>query len=110
MPKKFCLGCGQLTENGSRCTTCEAERIAVRNSKPKYSQARGLGSRHRARAKAVAQAAQVCPRCGQEPTKDNPMTGHHTVPRAKGGDDSTPMVALCRRCNSQVGDGVWPPA
>lgn len=104
MPKKFCLGCGTLTENGSRCEACEAKRLAAQNSRPKYSQARGLGSRHRKRAKAVTTGVQVCPRCGQEPSKSNPMTAHHTVARAKGGDDTTPLVPLCRRCNSEIGD------
>lgn len=104
MPKKFCLGCKELTSYGSYCETCQAERDAVENSRPRYSQARGLGSRHRKRAKAVVAAAQVCQRCGCPPTENNPLTAHHTTARAKGGDDTTPLVALCRRCNSSIGD------
>jgi 5-methylcytosine-specific restriction endonuclease McrA len=104
MPVKFCLGCHELTTNGSYCEKCQEGRDAAQNSRPRYSQARGLGSRHRARAKAVVAAAQVCERCGKEPTPDNPLTAHHVVARAKGGDDTTPLVALCRRCNSSIGD------
>ena len=104
MPAKFCLDCGELTRDGSRCADCQQERTARINARPKpNTTARGLGHAHRIRAKAVVQAAQACQRCGHPGTPDNPLTAHHTVARAKGGTDS-PMVALCRRCNSQIGD------
>lgn len=104
MPMKFCLGCGKLTDNGSRCPPCQAalqKRISAARGTTKQ---RGLGGSHRRRAEKVVAAARVCGRCGEPPTEDNPLTAHHTTARAKGGDESTPMVALCRRCNSSLGD------
>lgn len=109
MPSKFCLDCKALFKvvpggSASRCEDCQAgldARINAR-AKPNTTQ-RGLGYAHRVRAKLVVQAAQVCSRCGQPPTTGNPLTAHHTTARAKGGQDS-PMVALCRSCNSMIGD------
>lgn len=109
MPSKFCLGCRELFtvvpgQSASRCPDCQAGLIARMNARPKANTtSRGLGAAHRAKAKAVVQAAQVCQHCGQPPTPGNPLTGHHTVARAKGGGES-PMVAVCRRCNSSIGD------
>lgn len=104
MPAKFCLGCGELTRNGSRCEDCQQERDARINARPKGNTTqRGLGYAHRVKAKAVVVAAQVCTRCQQPPSPSNPLTAHHTTARAKGGGES-PMVALCRRCNSAIGD------
>lgn len=108
MPAKFCLDCGELftptPDESSRCGDCAAEWTMRRNARPKRNTtARGLGYAHRVKAKAVVAVAQACARCQQPPTPDNPLTAHHTTARAKGGGDS-PMVALCRRCNSSIGD------
>lgn len=111
MPMKFCIEptCKQLfkVEPGgstSRCEDCQAGLDARMSARPKGNTTqRGLGYAHRVRARAVVAAAQVCSRCGQPPTPANPLTGHHTTARARGGQDS-PMVALCRSCNSSVGD------
>lgn len=103
MPMKFCLTCRKLTNNGSRCPECERDFLADQSGRRGTTKQRGLGGTHRRRAEKVVAAAQVCARCGQPPTPTNPLTAHHTQARAKGGDETTPLVALCRRCNSQVG-------
>lgn len=103
MPMKFCLGCKKLTTNGSRCPTCQTELNQAIDANRGNRHQRGLGYQHTKAAKEIVQAAQVCTRCGQPPTPGNPLTAHHTQARAKGGDHTTPMVAMCRRCNSQIG-------
>ena len=103
MPAKFCLRCKKLTKNGSRCENCEADYQREQEAHRPTTTQRGLGWKHQQRAKAVLANAQVCERCAQPPTPDNPLTAHHTQARAKGGHDS-PMIALCRRCNSSIGD------
>lgn len=103
MPAKFCLGCGELTRNGSRCEECTEEWTARRNARPKANTTkRGLGHAHRMRAQAVVAAAQVCAECGQPPTKEDPLTADHTIPRSQGGADS-PLRAVHRSCNSRAG-------
>jgi 5-methylcytosine-specific restriction endonuclease McrA len=103
MPAKFCLDCGELTRNGSRCEDCDTERTARRNARPKANTTqRGLGHAHRARAKAVLAAAQVCEMCGMPPTTADPLTADHTIPRSRGGGDS-PLRAVHRSCNSRAG-------
>lgn len=104
MPMKFCLGCGQLTDNGSRCPACQSQMNKAISAKRGTTKQRGLGGTHRRKAEKIVKAAQVCGICGQPPTPDNPLTAHHTTARAKGGDHSTPMMAACRRCNSSIGD------
>lgn len=104
MPKKFCLDCHDLTENGSRCPTCAAKFKRRQFANKGTTKARGLGGTHRRKAEKIVKDVAACPRCGRPPTEDNPMTAHHTVARAKGGDHDTPLVPLCRQCNSEVGD------
>lgn len=103
MPAKFCLGCRKLTTNGSYCPTCQTSREQARDQRRGTTTQRGLGWSHQQRAAQVTAGVQVCPKCGQQPTKDNPITAHHTTARAKGGAESQ-LTALCRRCNSQIGD------
>lgn len=106
MPAKFCLDCRELTTNGSRCEDCQQERTARINARPKPNTTkRGLGQAHRARALAVVAAAQVCGMCGRPPTKDDPLTADHTVPRSQGGGDS-PLRAAHRSCNSRAGGSL----
>lgn len=103
MPAKFCLDCGELTRDGSRCADCQQERVARINSRRKRNTtARGLGHAHRVRAKAVVDAAQVCAICGRPPTPDDPLTADHIIPRSKGGTDG-PLRAAHRSCNSRRG-------
>ena len=104
MPAKFCLRCKNLTRNGSRCENCETEIQRERDTYRLSTTRRGLGWTHQKRARAVVANVTQCPKCGAEITPDNPITAHHTVARAKGGDDTTPMIPLCRRCNSSIGD------
>lgn len=104
MPKKFCLTCRELTDNGSRCPKCQTELNQRKESARGTTKQRGLGGTHRRKAEKIVKAAQVCQRCGVPPTSDNPLTAHHTQARAKGGGHDTPMIALCRRCNSSIGD------
>jgi hypothetical protein len=109
MPSKFCLDCKDLFKvmpdgSASRCPACQAGLDARLNARPKANTtARGLGHAHRVRAKAVVAAAQCCQRCGCPPTPGNPLTAHHTRARSKGGQDS-PLIALCRSCNSKIGN------
>lgn len=106
MPKRFCLDCPTLidTSTGSRCPDHQAAYEQRRSTTRGTTKQRGLGGTHRRRAEKIVAEAQVCGSCSEPPTKDNPLTAHHTTARAKGGDESTPMVALCRRCNSSIGD------
>ena len=46
-----------------------------------------------------------CQYCGKRPSKDNPLTLDHIVPKAAGGTDRPDnIVAACRRCNYAKGD------
>lgn len=107
MPAKFCLDCGELftptPEESSRCGDCGETRRLQRNARPKDNTTmRGLGQAHRVRARAVVAAAQVCAMCGRPPTKADPLTADHTIPRSQGGADS-PLRAVHRSCNSRAG-------
>jgi 5-methylcytosine-specific restriction endonuclease McrA len=107
MPAKFCLDCGELftptPDESSRCGDCGAERTMRINARPKRNTTqRGLGAAHRARAQAVLATAQVCAICGRPPTKQDPLTADHTIPRSQGGGDS-PLRAAHRSCNSRAG-------
>ena len=104
MPAKFCLGCKKLTTNGSRCPTCQAALMRQQSAAKGTTKQKGLGGTHRRRAEKIVQGITQCPRCGKAPTPDNPITAHHVIARAKGGDETTPLVPLCRQCNSQIGD------
>lgn len=103
MPKRFCLDCRKLTDKGSRCPECQATLMQKVNAKRGTTTQRGLGWAHQKRAAEVLAGVECCPRCGREPTPDNPLTAHHSQARARGGGDS-PLVPLCRKCNSEIGD------
>jgi hypothetical protein len=105
-PTRFCLelDCRKLTTAGSRCPDCQAKLVKRMNAARGTTKQRGLGGTHRRKAEKIVKAATVCSKCGKPPTADNPLTAHHTTARAKGGNESTPMIALCRRCNSSIGD------
>jgi hypothetical protein len=116
MPKRFCIGCLQLydrdTTNTQRCPRCQPAATAARNARP-GSSSRGLGWAHSQRKQADAgyQAATRCQctgcpwcgsGCGQPFTSKNPKTAGHTIPRKRGGGGS-PILAICRACNSADG-------
>jgi len=104
MPAKFCLDCGELTRDGSRCADCQQERTARINARPKgNTTARGLGWMHQKRTRELLkQPGLVCVRCGLPGTPDDPLTGGHTVDRSRGGVDS-PLRPEHRSCGSRAG-------
>jgi len=128
MPKRFCQchGCPSCnTTTGShgklfdldttgtlKCPGCQAVATQKRNARPSSSQ-RGLGWKFSKRKAADRQYQQAtscqcrgCPQhtgiCGVAFTAANPKTAGHTVPRSQGGG-SSPIMAVCRRCNSSDG-------
>lgn len=91
--KRVCLGCGILTDHGSRCPTCQAELMrrmdAQRGPREHYA------GDYRTRAKAVRESAVACHWCGGGFTSDNPVQADHVTPR----DPASVLVPSCRRCN-----------
>lgn len=104
MPMKFCLECGTLTANGSRCETCAPIAATRRAARRGSTKERGLGGTHRRAAEKVVQAATECAMCGKPPTEADPLTADHIIPRAAGGVDS-PLRAVHQSCNSRRGAG-----
>ena len=99
--KRVCLGCGVLTDVGSRCSSCQAtlDRAieARRGPRPHYA------GNYQTRAKYVRANAIVCWICGEGARVDDPWTADHVLP----GDasPSTPLAAAHRSCNSRRGNG-----
>ncbi len=86
MPRRRCLDCPQMTENGSRCPSCTKARKKVRND-------------DRTVAKAQVARECRCAVCGT--TKD--LTADHVIPLARGGTNEGRRQTLCRRHNSSKG-------
>lgn len=85
MPYRVCLGCGQLTRNGSRCTGCQLRKGSTREWR-----------KTRAR---ILKASPTCAYCGEPATEID-----HLVPVAKGGTDHLDnLVSACRSCNRSKG-------
>lgn len=99
-----CLDCG-TPSRGTRCLAHTAERERGRGTR----QQRGLGATHQqARAALIATSATVCALCGQQGSwtdARDPLTAHHTTPRAHGGHDS-PLVPAHSSCNARDGANV----
>ena len=90
-------GCPELVATGSRCQR-------HRKESPTYLQRDWAERKRRARAVAqhVAEHGWWCPgwKVSQHPSRD--LTADHVVPVVDGGRDS-PLVVLCRSCNSRRG-------
>lgn len=110
-PQRTCLPHADASP-GERCherttrTRCErhervyqAYRAARRGDA--YSSPEYRAERHR-----VLDGVTVCPGCGRAPTRRNPMTADHIVPRAQGGGARGNLRPLCRECNSRRGATV----
>ena len=104
MPKRFCLDCTQLTDNGSRCKPCQARLMRNVNAKRGTTKQRGLGGTHRRAAEKIVKAAKYCAICGNEPTESDPLTADHVIPRSRGGSEDSPLIAVHRSCNSRRGN------
>lgn len=106
MPFKFCLGCGELTRNGSRCETCQTALDRQHEIARGTSTQRGYGSAWRKTAReAVAAHRQahgdVCLGWNRPAHPATDLTADHRIPKALGGTDEPSNVqVLCRSCNS----------
>ena len=94
--KRVCLGCNTLTDHGSYCQSCAAERERKRS--------KDRGPRHytyeyRKAAKAVRESASQCWICGEGAKPADPWTADHLVP----GDPYSPLAPAHRSCNSRRG-------
>lgn len=91
--KRVCLGCGVLTDHGSRCPTCQAALMrrmdAQRGARPHYA------GDYRARAKAVRESTIACAICGQGPRPTDPWQADHIIE----GDPASPLQGVHRSCN-----------
>lgn len=93
-------GCGLLAPR--RCPRHPMGRQRRRPSP----RARGYDAAWARRSKAAIAEQPWCSRCGTEGTPNNPLTGDHPVPLARGGSRDQEPAVLCRRCNSRKGVGV----
>ena len=114
MPRRFCIEivngepCAAIFDGPTqRCPPHQAAADKRRNTDaPGRTSAtqRGYGAEWRRVSAQVIAASKVCHWCGEQPTKDNPMTADHIVPRALGGTNArSNLVGACRRCNSARG-------
>ena len=96
MPTRRCLGCGQLTTDGSRCKACELKRNAAYEASParrNYKKQR-YGGTWQAKSKAIRQAwvqrhGWVCPGWQRLPHASSDLVVDHDV------------GVLCRTCNAK---------
>lgn len=102
MGVKVCMtdGCFQPTA-GTRCPVHEAEWQRARNKR------RGKQRTRHAAYRGASLAGLVCACCGG----GSDLTRHHVIPLGYAGKVDLPawacgfsIVAMCRRCNSSVGD------
>jgi DNA-directed RNA polymerase subunit RPC12/RpoP len=90
MPKRWCIGCGDLfdldTTGTLRCPACQAIATAKRQARPNTTR-RGYGTPHqklRARLLAAFQPGQPCARCGKPiRTKADAQLGHIDADRSR---------------------------
>jgi 5-methylcytosine-specific restriction endonuclease McrA len=100
---KPCLDCGRVSTNGSRCANCEQHRRALLESRRNRGtrQQRGYTAEWAHIVKVAIGQSPRCTNCGDRVSLDNPLTGDHIVPLAKGGQSVRDNCqVLCRRCNS----------
>ena len=105
-PRRFptpCIDCHAISMF-NRCPACTKRWEQSRGS----STARGYGADWRAVRAAAIAAAPRCVDCGHTGSPENPLTGDHRVPLARGGT-RTPRVdevdVRCRSCNARRGKG-----
>lgn len=101
-----CLACGRPTRNGSRCPPCAQAREQKRDQQRGTRTQRGYGNEWHRRAKQAIAASPICVDCGHTGSPDNPLTGDHPVPLARGGEQLPAVIVVrCRVCNSRRGAG-----
>lgn len=106
MPKKFCLGCGELTTNGSRCPPCQTKLNKEIETRRGSRHQRGYGSQWAAISKKAladhrAKHGNTCPGWQRPPHPATDLTTDHILPKALGGTDHPQnLQILCRPCNS----------
>lgn len=93
--KRACLDCRELSENGSRCVSCDARRGAARAA----GRAHYRGD-YRKRAAEVRANATICWLCGNGARIDDPWTADHVEP----GNPDSVLLPAHRSCNSARGD------
>lgn len=102
-----CLDCQRPTRNGSRCPSCAKSREQQRDQRRGTRTQRGYGNDWDRLAKQAIAEQPWCTDCGHTGSEDNPLTGDHVVPLARGGERLPPVVVVrCRRCNSRRGAGA----
>ena len=93
--KRPCLDCRNLTENKSRCDSCESRRDSIRNASRRH-----YAGDYAKRAAAVRAGAVTCWICGLPRIEGDPWTADHVLP----GDPNSPLLPAHRSCNSRRGD------
>lgn len=111
MPRRPCLGCGQLTtRTDSRCSACSSTRGKARDARRGTRQARGYGRQHEVNREAVLKASRICWLCGH-PGADQ---ADDVIPKSQGGTSAlanlrpahgtNPCSTCGRRCNQSRGN------
>lgn len=104
MPRfaRACLGCKQLTSNGSYCTNCSKAFERVRDANPTRRQKKATlyGGTYRKQAKQVRQTATTCHLCGEGARLNDPWEADHLTP----GDPHSALAAAHRSCNQKRGN------
>lgn len=106
--KRPCLDCGGLfNPPGSRCLPCRRSRDRGREATRPSPADRGYGHEWRKLRDQVIARDGACVRCGTTGTQANPLSVHHVVAKALGGDDDMGnLVTLCKSCHGSVGPQV----
>jgi hypothetical protein len=111
MPKRFCIDCGAVFDKASnpgkqRCKPCQVKNGRARDKRRGSASARGYGSAHARKAKAVIADAIArnigCCYCGGSPTEADPFVGCHVYAQSRGGPKDGPLAAGHRSCNNRA--------
>lgn len=112
MARRPCLDCRRLTPNPSRCDSCMATYMAVRERMRGSAHKRGYTSGYRTVARSVvaehrARHGDWCPGWQVAPHTASDLTADHVVPLARGGtNERSNLTVLCRGCNARKRDRV----
>lgn len=99
-----CVACGQVTTQGGRCRSCQAELDAPRRAV--YDDPRWRRLSARAIREHVAEHGPWCPGYGREPHMSSDLTADHRIPIEAGGApfERRNVQVMCRGCNARKRD------
>jgi len=107
MPLRPCLGCHQLTANGTRCTVCTPTVQRGKRQRRPHANAEDIRRAQVVEAWRHARGA-WCPGWGVPPHMSDDLTADHVIPYAVTKREDSELACLCRACNGRKGASLEP--